>query len=78
MFYFLYATFPCDKNMYTWVILYPNRVYVLKHLKKLNFLNYGRRSRVLPVDYLLVPVAQLFPTKKLIWEKYKKTLVGRR
>ena len=58
MFYSLYGTFPCDKSVYKWVSLYPTRVYVLK---KLNFPNNGRSSRVLPVDYLLVPMAQLFP-----------------
>ena len=61
VFYSLYATFPCDKSVYTRVSLYPTHIYVLKHLKKKNFLNYGRRSQVLPVDYLLVPVTQLFP-----------------
>ena len=64
-----------------WVSVYPTRVYVLKHLKKLNLLNFGRRSQVLPVDYLLVPVApnvpNEFPTKKLLWEKYKKASIGR-
>ena len=84
MFYSLYATFPWDKCMYIWVSQYPNRVYVSKHLKKLNFLNYGQSSWVLPIDYLLVPVAQLFPNcfptnkligrsiNRLIWEGLKE------
>ena len=63
------------------VSVYPTRVYVLKHLKQLNLLNFGWISRVLLVDYLLVPVAPTvpneFPAKKLIWEKYKKASMGR-
>lgn len=62
VFYSLYVTFPCDKSVYTRVSQYPTLVYVLKHLKKINFLKYGRSSQVLIVDYLLVPMAQLFPT----------------
>ncbi len=62
VFYFLFTNFPCDKSVYMQVNLYPTHVYVLKHFKKINFLNYGQRSRVLPNDYLLFPVAQLFPT----------------
>ena len=34
VFYSLYATFPWVKRVYTRVHIYPNRVYVLKHLKK--------------------------------------------
>lgn len=80
----MYTTLPCIKHVYTQASLYPTRVYVLKHLKKLNILNYGRRSRVLPIDYLLVPVAQMFPAvsqlknyfgrsiKRLQWEGLKR------
>ena len=57
----MYTTFTWDKSVYTQVSQYPTRVYVLKHLKKLNFLNYGWSSGFLPVDYLLLSVAQLFP-----------------
>jgi len=41
VFYSLYATLPYDKSVYARVSQYPTHVYVLKHLKKLNFLNYG-------------------------------------
>ena len=61
MFYSFYATLPWAKRVCTWVCVYPTCVYVLKHLKKLNILNFGRRSWVLPIDYLLLPMAQLFP-----------------
>ena len=59
------------------VCVYPTCVCVLKHFKKLNLLNFGWRSWFLLVDYLLVPVAQLFPIKKLLWEKYKKASIRR-
>jgi len=73
-----------------WVSVYPTRVYVLKHLKNLNLLNFGWRPQVLPVDYLLVPVAQLFPTnsqlknyfgrsiKRLQWEGLKEERIERK
>ena len=61
MFYSLYASLPWAKRVCTWVYAYPTCVYVLKHLKKLNLLNFRQRSQVSPVDYLLVLVAQLFP-----------------
>ena len=70
----MYATFPWPKSVYTWVRQYRTRIYVLKHLKKLIFLNYGMSSWVLPVDYLLVPVAQLFLTKKLIGRSINRLL----
>lgn len=54
-------TFPWAKCMCTRVCVYPTHIYVLKHFKKLNLLNFEWRSWVLPVDYLLVPMAQLFP-----------------
>jgi len=40
----------------------PNPRICLKTLKKLDFLNYGQRSRVLHIDYISMPVAQLFLT----------------
>ena len=57
----MYATLPCVKSVYTRVSQYPTHVYVLKHLKKKNIHNYGQSSRVLPIDYLLILVTQLFP-----------------
>ena len=61
-------------NTCTWVCVYPTRVYVLKHLKKINLLNFGWRSRVLPVDYLLVPVAQLFPTNSQLKNYFGRSI----
>ena len=69
----------------------PNPRICLKTLKtKLKLLNFERRSRVLPADYILVPVAQLFPTnsqlknyfgrsiKRLQWEGLREERIERK
>ena len=74
MFYSLYATLPWAKHVRTRVCVYPTHAYVLKNLKKLNLLNFGWRSRVLPADHLLVPVAQLFPTNSQLKNYFGRSI----
>lgn len=74
MFYSLYATLPWAKRVCMRICVYPTRVYVLKHFKKLNLLNFGHRSRLLPVDYLLVHVAQLFPMNSQLKNYFRRSI----
>lgn len=90
VFYSLYATLPWAKHVCTRFCVYATHVYVLKHLKKLKLLNFRQRSWVLPADYVLVPVAQLFPTnsqlknyfgrsiKRLQWEGLREERIERK
>ena len=72
---------PWVKRVYTRVCVYPTRVYVLKHLKKYKTPYF--RAEIAgftcwsPVSARGPTVPNQLPTKKLLWEKYKKASMGR-
>ena len=73
--------FPWAKRVCTRVCVYPTHVYVLKHLKKYKTPYF--RAEIAgftcwsPVSARGPTVPNQLPTKKLLWERYKKTSKGR-